>query len=217
MNLRELQGRAASRLTANELVGKVMSRRVELPEYVTYMADVYSYAKHSAQVIATAGTRLALSHPELAEYLFRHAGEELRHDQWAATDLQELGVPHADLSRLEPSSPCLRMIALEYFCATQANPVGLFGWMFVLESLGGRVAGGIAAAIDESLQLQGKGTLFLRGHGEADAQHSEDLFTIIETTVRSESDRSAFVRMARESIELYCEILDNAAATAQAA
>lgn len=201
---------------SNALVRALMARRVTRPEYVAYMTDVYSYAKHSSQVIALAGSRLVLSHPRLAEYLFHHATEELGHDEWAASDLHELGVPEGELPKLEPSSACLRMIGLEYYWATQANPVGLFGWMFVLESLGGKVGGGIAAAIDDALQLQGRCTQFLRGHAEADAQHSEDLCRVIEASVRSEEDRSAFARMARESLDLYCSILDNATAARRA-
>jgi pyrroloquinoline quinone (PQQ) biosynthesis protein C len=181
------------------------------------MTDVYSYARHSSQVIGLAGSRLVLSHPELAAYLFRHAGEELGHEQWAASDLRDLGVSDAELSRLEPSSPCLRMIALEYFCATHANPVGLFGWMFVLESLGGKVGGSIATAIDGALQLEGKATRFLRGHAEADAHHSEDLLAVIAAHVRPDDDERAFLRMAAQSLDLYTAILDAAAGVPLAA
>lgn len=174
------------------------------------MADVYCYALHSAQVIAIAGSRLVLSHPSLAQYLFRHAEEELGHDKWAASDLQDLGLSPSDIRNIVPSSPCMRMIALEYYYAAHANPVGLFGWMFVLESLGGKLGGSIATAIDQALKLGGKGTYFLHGHGEADAHHSEDLYTVISVNVESAEDQAAFLYMARESEDLYCGILDNA-------
>jgi len=174
------------------------------------MSDVYCYAQHSSQVIAIAGSRLALSHPNMAEYLFRHASEELGHDEWAKSDLLDLGLTKEEVNAISPSSACLNMIGLEYFYAAHANPVGLFGWMFVLESLGSSVGGSMADALDKALRLEGKGLYFLRGHAEADAHHSEDLYRIISAGVLVEDDRLPFDRMYSESLDIYCRILDNA-------
>jgi heme oxygenase len=174
------------------------------------MIDVYCYALHSSQVIAGAGSRLVLSHPALAEYLFRHAVEELGHDKWAESDLNDLGLGADDIKNAVPSSPCARMIALEYYYSAHANPVGLFGWMFVLESLGAKVGGSLAQAVDQVLQLNGKATYFLRGHADADAHHSEDLYSVISANVKSSKDQDAFFLMTRESGDLYCEILNHA-------
>ncbi|MGH9512510.1 MAG: iron-containing redox enzyme family protein [Terriglobales bacterium] len=183
---------------------------VSSDQYKAYMSDVYCYALHSSQVIALAGARMVLSHPPLAQYLFRHAEEELGHDKWAASDLHDLGMSSAEVENILPSSPCIRMIGFEYFYAAHANPVGLFGWMFVLESLGGKSGSGIAQAVDTALNLGGKGTYFLRGHGDADAQHSKDLCSVIEENVKSPEDVKIFLYTVAESESLYHDILDNA-------
>ena len=99
---------------------------------------------------------------------------------------------------------------LEYLYAHHWNPIGLFGWMFVLESLGGRVAGGLAAKLDEVLKLNGRAQYFLKGHGEADAHHSEDLYRVIAENVRNSDDLNAFQTMADEASALYCEMLEQA-------
>lgn len=210
MDLRSMQERVSERIMSTDIVQALMNGSISMTQYRTYLVDVYCYALHSAQVIAIAGSRLVLSHPPLAQYLFRHAEEELGHDQWAASDLQDLGLSPTDIRRLAPSSPCVRMIGLEYYYAAHANPVGLFGWMFVLESLGGRIGGAMAQTVDRTLKLDGKGVYFLRGHGEADAHHSEDLYTVISENVKSEEDRSAFLYMARQAEDLYRGILDHA-------
>lgn len=210
MDLRSMQEQVSMRVMSSDIVHQLMSGKLSIDQYRRYMADVYCYALHSAQVIALAGSRLALSHPPLAQYLFRHAEEELGHDQWAASDLKDLGLSPADIRNISPSSPCVRMIGLEYYYAAHANPIGLFGWMFVLESLGGKVGGNIARTVDQVLRLDGKAIYFLRGHGEADAHHSEDLYKIILENVRSEGDRTAFLCMFREAEDLYCGILDHA-------
>lgn len=210
MELRAFQEKIADHLLSTEIVRQLMGGKLSIDQYKAYIADVYCYALHSSQVIALAGARMVLSHPPMAQYLLHHAVEELGHDKWAESDLKDLGLSQEDIRGIVPSSPCARMIGLEYYYAAHANPVGLFGWMFVLESLGGKVGGKIAQAIDQVLKLDGKGIYFLRGHGEADTHHSEDLYRIISENLKSQEDQDAFLFMARESEELYCAILDNA-------
>lgn len=217
MDLRAMQDQVTQRLMGTTVIRQLMSGQLQKSQYIAYMSDVYSYALHSSIVIGSAANRLVHSHPAMAEYLFRHAAEELGHDRWAASDLADLGLSEAQIAEIAPSSACLHMIGLEYYYACHANPVGLFGWMFVLESLGGRVGGGIAQSVDKVLRLNGKGLVFLQGHGEADAHHSEDLYRVIGIDVRSERDKGDFLRMFAESADSYCAILDGASQARQAA
>jgi heme oxygenase len=210
MDLGHIQKQAVATIMSTRLVQSIQQRDVTKSQYAAYLCDVYAYALHSSQVIALAGTRLALTHPPLAHYLFEHAAEELGHDRWAASDLRDLGMSEDTIRHLRPSSPCGRMIALEYFVAAHGNAAGLFGWLFVLESLGGKVGGGIADTLDRALGLEGKAVYFLRGHGEADAHHSADLNKVISENLKDEDDIAAFSRMAEESSDLYRAILDNA-------
>lgn len=210
MNLHEKAESATNEIISSKLVRAVKEEKITRTQYIAYISDVYTYARHSSQVIGLAANRLVLSHPELASYLYRHAVEELGHDKWAASDLVELGLTHGEIESIQPSSACLRMIALEYFYAAHSNPVGLFGWMFVLECLGGKIGGSVAISIDKALHLNNKGIYFLSGHGEADAQHSEDLITVISNSVTAIEDIAAFERMINESTELYRDILDAA-------
>lgn len=210
MDLGGIQKQAVATITSTRLVQSIQQGDVTKGQYAAYLCDVYAYALHSSQVIALAGTRLASSHPPLAHYLFGHAAEELGHDRWAASDLRDLGMSEDAIRHLRPSSPCGRMIALEYFFAAHGNAAGLFGWLFVLESLGGKVGGGIADVLDRALGLEGKAVYFLRGHGEADAHHSAELYKVISENLKGQDDIAAFSRMAEESSDLYRAILDNA-------
>ena len=82
MNLREMQKRVSDQLMSTRTVQSLLHGQLDREQYVAYLSDVYSYALHSSQVIGTAGVRLVLSHPPLAQYLFRHADEELGHADW---------------------------------------------------------------------------------------------------------------------------------------
>jgi len=210
MNPQTLLQTVGQRLSACGAYRAAADGTITLPGYRSYMTDVYHYALHSSQVIGLAAARCVNSHPPVAEYLFKHAVDELGHDRWARQDLLDLGLSQADIDRSRPSIACRTMLAYEYLYASHENPLGLFGWMFVLEGMGGSHAGGVAAAIDRALGLQGKGTYFLAGHGEADAVHSEELFDVVSDHITTCADIEAFETVADRSLELYIEILDGA-------
>jgi pyrroloquinoline quinone (PQQ) biosynthesis protein C len=208
-----MQQEVETRLLSTQLIQLLMRGQANRDHYRAYLIDVLAYSRHSSTVIGHAGSRLVLNHPALAQYLFHHATEELGHDEWVISDLRDLGMSDVEITASQPSSACLRMIGLEYLYAMHDNAVGLFGWMFTLESLGGTVGGQIADSIDRSLDLGGKALYFLRGHADADSRHSEDLFRHITEHVTTTADRSSFERMAQESSDLYCGILDSAMTT----
>lgn len=192
-----------------EVAQSIKSGSLKIGAYRRYMADVYCYAKHSSQVIATAGSRLVLSHPKLADYLLEHSREELGHDQWAKQDLRELGLKEKDIHQISPSDACQIMITIEYYYAHHANAVGLFGWMLALEGLGGAIGGAIAKGIDACLSLGGKGTYFLSGHGEADSHHSADLLEVTAAHITTPEDREVVMRVGQLSQWCYVKILEN--------
>ena len=194
------------------IVGAVLGGQLTRPQYQRYITDVYHYARHSAVVIGMAGVRLVHSHPQLAAYLFHHAEEELGHDAWAHSDLIDLGVPAATIAASQPSDACRQMIEMEHYLAFHGNAVGLFGWMFVLECLGGDLGGAMAAGISRALGLDGKGVWFLSGHGEADSHHKLDLAHIITAHVTEPADAAVFLATVERARALYIGILDAALA-----
>ena len=150
--------------------------------YIHYLTNVWHYAQHSATVIGLAGSRCVKRHPKLADYLLHHAQEELGHEQWALDDLGALNVGPEQVKGTRPVPACAAMIGFEYYTAGHANPVGLFGWLYVLEAMGDDLGGLVSAKIAEGLDLP-KGVKFLRGHGEADEEHTKDIIEQIETNV----------------------------------
>lgn len=214
MQLEAIQKRIVGSITGHPLAQAIATKQVTVAQYRTFMKDVYSYALHSPHIIALTAVRLFDKAPNLAKYCVAHSAEEVGHDKWAASDLRDLGMTDKEIEGVRPSSACLRLIGLEYFYAQHLNPMGMMGWMFALESLGGDVGNSLAQALDQALDLKGKGTYFLGGHGEADIQHSQDLFNIIAETVKAPDDVEAFERMALEGEQLYCEMMDHAFAAA---
>ncbi len=150
--------------------------------YIRYLTNVWHYAQHSSTVIGLAGTRCVLSHPPLAQYLLHHALEELGHDQWVLEDLRALNVAEEEVGKSKPVPACAAMIGYEYYIAAYGNPVGLFGWLYILEAMGDDLGHLVSAAIKQGLNIP-EGVKFLSGHGEADAEHTKDIVEQIERNI----------------------------------
>ncbi len=210
--LGDFRRRNLERIRSTKLVRDVMAGEPDRNMYLGYLVTVYQYAQHSPSVIALAASRCTSTAPRLAEYLLHHASEELGHEAWARQDLLELGVADGTFQRSRPVPSCSAMIGFEYWLAGHANPVSLFGWLFALESLGDDAASAISKAFDSGLKLDGKGTYFLRGHGEADHCHARDLVARIVENVPNEADFAEILHAADVSSILYARMLEDIAA-----
>jgi hypothetical protein len=206
-SLRQIRQETLHGVKSTPLAIALLGGTLPASGYIRYLTDVYYYAKHSSQVIALAGARSLAANRPLGEYLFKHAAEEVGHEDWAREDLVKLGLPVASLNAGRPSSPCALMIALEYYWATVANPVGLFGWMYVLEALGDDLGHAVAGAISKS-----DATKFVGMHGDADHHHIQDIEAVLETAVPDARDAADILYVAGLSARLYSEIVQVAIA-----
>lgn len=154
--------------------------------YVRYLQRIaHQYAPHSPVVMALAASRCKDSHPELARYLLHHAGEEKGHNEWALKDLQALRVPEKDVQATRPVPSCAAMIGYTYYVAGYANPIGLFGWMYILEAVGSDLGEEAATNLKQKLRLTDEAIRFVGGHGQADQVHTREIADQIEKHVKS--------------------------------
>jgi heme oxygenase len=203
-----LQTRELTRnaILGTPLVSRLMAGEPSREAYADYLRNVYAYAAHSAKVIALAASRCMNSHPELARYLLHHAEEEQGHDDWALADLADLGFSKAEVLAVDPVPSCSAMIGFEYYTAAYDNPVGLFGWLYVLESMGDDLGSHVSAAINQALGLEGKALRFLAGHGINDVAHTADLTDRISRLVQEPQDIRAVAHVAEVMALLYTGI-----------
>lgn len=206
--LLDLRSQVRENLLNTRSVQAVLSGEPSRELYARYLINVYKYAQHSPKVIALAASRCMSSHPLLAKYLLIHAEEERGHDLWALADLRDLGVEASVAQACYPVPSCSAMIAMMYYTAGYANPVGLYGWLYVLEAMGDDVGSMIAQKVDERMNLQGKALRFLAGHGVNDIEHTADLTQQIGSHLRSELDINDVNHVAKVMGDLYVRIFD---------
>ena len=212
-HLLAVRRRVLEGILAVEPVRATLAGQLDPRLYVAYLTNVFHYAQHSARVIALAGSRCVAANPPLAQYLFKHADEELGHEQWALDDLAALGVPAERVHASRPVPACAAMVGYEYYVAGHANPVGLFGWLYTLEAMGDELGGRIAQAAAPKLGGTGaRGVKFLAGHGVADHDHTADLTKMISTHVTAPADQADVNHVADVVGQLYVDMFRQIAA-----
>ena len=174
----------------------------------TFSRVVGQYTPHSPKVMALAASRCADTHPELGAYLLHHALEEQGHDEWARQDLRALGVPESAIRAAEPVVSCSAMIGYTYYVAGHSNPVGLFGWMYVLEAIGSDFGAEAASLLKQRLPVSTDAIRFVAAHGVADETHAQELSEQIERHVLKREDRDDVERVASVSGDLYVRMFE---------
>jgi heme oxygenase len=202
-----IRKRVYDELCATRIVRGVLDGKPDLAAYKRYLANAHWYAQFSPVVMALGASRCSASHPALSAYLLHHAADEQGHDAWALADLADLGVPRDEALALRPVPACAAMVGYVHFLAGHANPVALFGWMYVLEAVGndlGTIVGKQLASGIGGGGGGGKGPVrFVAGHGIADTDHTAELAEQIAAHVKTPADRADVVEAATVVADLY--------------
>ena len=214
-HLLSVRKRVLEGIVSVDAVKEALEGHLDRAFYVAYLCNAFHYTQHSATVTAMAGARAVQRHPDLSRYLFHHAGEELRHEEWALDDLGSLGMAAEAVRISRPVPACAAMIGYEYYVAAHANPIGLFGWLYTLETmgedLGGRLAVVLAGMLGDS---EGSGVKFLSGHGIAYHEHTADLTHVISTYVNDPNDQADVNHVADVVADLYVRMFQQIAESA---
>jgi pyrroloquinoline quinone (PQQ) biosynthesis protein C len=189
-------------LEATAIVRNALSGQFDRRLYARYLTNAFHYAGHSPKVMAIAAARCMDDHPDLAGYLLHHADEERGHDRWALSDLAALGVDEATVRATAPVPACSALVGYVHYVARVANPVGLFGWMYVLEAVGEDLGTVLAQRLQAAMPGPGAHR-FVAGHGLADVGHTHELTDQITTHVKREEDVRDVDRVADVVADLY--------------
>lgn len=121
----------------------------------------------------------------LAEYLPEHIEEERHHDTWLLDDLEAAGIATADVTERIPPPGVASLVGAQYYWLHHHHPVGLLGYMRVLE--GNAPSEAHIKSLEDRSGLPA--TLFrtYRLHGALDPTHHEDIDALIDALPLSPS------------------------------
>ena len=198
-----LRKQVAEEFQCTRLFKTLFAGAFDTTAYVRYLLNAYYYAQYSPKIMALAASRCIDSHPDLGAYLLHHANEERGHDLWALEDLRDLGVNEAEARSARPVPACAAMVGYVHYVAGFSNPVGVFGWMYVLEAVGSDLGAVVADRLKTMVGGSTAGLRFVTGHGVTDVRHTDELARQIQDHVRRDQDLADVTHVAEVVADLY--------------
>lgn len=201
--LNGLRANVVKELTETRVARQLFDGTLRRETYVEYLINVHYYALFSPQLMATASARCTQSSEPLALYLLHHSEEEMGHERWAYDDLRVMGVDDGAIEAGRPTHSCQALVGLTHYVAHHENPLGLFGWMYVLEAVGSDLGPSVGDELRKVFDLKDGGVKFVEGHGINDAEHAADLEEQIAAHVTRPEDAAAVEQVAETVGDLY--------------
>jgi len=134
--------------------------------------------------------------------------EESGHEVWVLNDLEAIGVAPEAVRAHAPALHTLSLVGYNYRAADRRHPCSVLGMLYALEVIASVYGGPFAAAIRDSLLLEGdRGVSFIGSHATLDAQHMAELRLIV-NQLGSEEALAAVVESARVNFHHFTRIVE---------
>jgi len=142
-------------------------------------------------------------HADIRSVIIGHAQDEHRDYEVLESDYVACGGDLAAIrARLRnPGSEALHCFLM--YRASEPNPVGLLGAMWIIEGLGAKMAKEWAARIEQLTGVAQDSTRFLRYHGSNDESHMDKLYGLLDRVCTSEAAADDILRTAAVVGRLY--------------
>src|ERR1700689_4852452 len=157
-----------ARLEATPLIRKLTRGRFELADYHAFLVQLRQQGKEGALWMSRAASHIDEAHLELRSKLMRHAVSEHRDFRLLEADFAASGGELAIIQGAEKNVGSEALSAGMYHQASQPNPFGLLGAMWIIEGLGQIKAAEWGASVRDRLTLPDDAVRFLLYHGAND-------------------------------------------------
>lgn len=154
------------------MLQRALAGDVPRPLYIEFLTQAYHHVRHTCPLLSLAAERT--TDAGYAATLRTYIEEERGHEQWILDDIAAMGgdrVAAARCSRVR--RPCRAMVGYAHYAIDRISPYSLLGMVHVLEGASVQLATRAADALERTFGWgSGKGFVYLRSHGAADAEHT---------------------------------------------
>lgn len=190
-----------SQLAQVPVIARLLNGRLRLEDYRALLHDLRQQVVDGGRWISRAASNL--SHEELRSLFIRHAAAEHRDYRLLEDNYVAAGGERSTIRAGAKNIGSEALSAYMFHSASQPEPVGLLGAMFIIEGLGQRLAGPWAQAIQAQLGLDDAAFTFFRYHAANDAEHLGMFDRALALAVNGPDSAEAVVRHARVVARLY--------------
>ena len=190
----------------NPVVLDAVAHGMPVERYRKLLLELYHIVWHFNPVCAAAASRIPDAQRQVRYFLYEHMHEESGHEEWVLNDLEAVGVGPSVTKAHVASVDTLALTGYHYWAAERRHPCSVLGMMYVLEVIASVYGGTFAAAIRDSLLLQGdRGISFIGSHATMDMEHMASLREIL-NTLTDEAAREAVVESALVNFHLVTRV-----------
>jgi 3-oxoacyl-[acyl-carrier-protein] synthase-3 len=191
------------RLEQTPLIRKLTRGRFGLEDYQAFLVSLRQQVKEGALWMSRAASNIDEAHLELRSILMRHAVTEHRDFRLIEADYLATGGDLATIRGAEKNIGSEALSAWMFHQASQPNPFGLLGAMWIIEGLGAIKAAEWGAQVKRRLNLPDEAVRFLLYHGENDADHIGEFEAMLEMAPPGPESAARIVKTARVTARLY--------------
>lgn len=194
------------------IIARLNAGRLRLEDYQRLLVNLRQQVVEGSRWISRAASNLSPAHEELRSMFVRHAVAEHRDFRLIEENYVATGERIEAIRSARKNIGSEALSAFMYHAASQPDPIGLLGAMFVIEGLGEKLATPWAEAIKAQLGLPDAAVSFLAYHGENDQDHLDMFDRALTLAATDAAVADEVVRHARVVARLYrlqLEELDN--------
>jgi 3-oxoacyl-[acyl-carrier-protein] synthase-3 len=190
------------------LAGVPIIRRLDLgtftrTDYQRLLLNLRPQVVEGSRWISRCASSFDRDHADIRSLILRHAHDEHRDYEVLEQDFVATGGELAAI-RSQPRNPGSEALhAFLMFKATEPNPGGMLGAMWIIEGLGEKMATSWADRIEGLTGCGPECSRFLRYHGNNDDSHMDKLYGLVDRICTSERAADDVVTTARVVARLY--------------
>lgn len=177
-------------------------------DYQQLLLNLRPQVVEGSRWISRCASSFDRDHADIRSVIIHHAMDEHRDYEVLDADYVATG---GELSRIRSQNRNAGSEALHAFLmfkATEPNPVGLLGAMWIIEGLGEKMASNWAARIEELTGCDRSCTRFLRYHGSNDDSHMDKLYGLVDRICSTQRAADEVVNVAVVVGRLYAMQLE---------
>lgn len=185
----------------------VMEQGFDKNLYELFMHQLYYYTRHNSINQAVAALRVEPENISLLRFVYKHALEELGHENMIVHDLKSIGLaPPSGLDNdILPATRAL--IAYIYYVAMEKGAKARLGYSFWAENVYGGI-NGMVKIMKNSLNLRDENMTFFVAHASIDESHAQYVDNMIENHIRTEEELHEICATAETTLFLTAQMLE---------
>lgn len=191
------------RLERTPLIRKLTRGRFEMEDYRAFLIGLRQQVKDGALWMSRAASNIDEDHLELRSRLMRHAVTEHRDFRLLENDYVATGGELAAIVGAPKNIGSEALSAWMFHEASNPNPFGLLGAMWIIEGLGSIKAAEWGRLVQSRLSLPDNAVSFLLYHGANDTNHIAEFEEMLGLVLPDDKVAARIVRTAEVTARLY--------------